>query len=126
MNVSIDNLAGAIGQAVKEYTEDVSAAIDKEVDTTAEKVLKDVRSSAPKRTGNYAKGFTKTNQSDFTGKKYAVWNRRRYMIAHLLEFGHAKRGGKGRVAERPHLRPAYDRHVPQMERNIEDIIRNGG
>jgi len=125
MNVSLDNLAGAIGQAVKEYTEDVSAAIDKEIDTTANKVLKDVRASAP-GTGNYAKGFTKTNQSDFTGKRYAIWNKKRYRIVHLLEFGHAKRGGVGRVDARPHLRPAYDSHVEQMENNIESIIKNGG
>jgi len=44
---------------------------------------------------------------------------------HLLEFGHAKKNG-GRVAARPHLRPAYDRHVPEMEKRIKKIIKNGG
>ena len=34
-NISIDELAGEITLAVKKYTEDVSAAIEKSIDSTA-------------------------------------------------------------------------------------------
>ncbi|MCQ4931437.1 HK97 gp10 family phage protein, partial [[Eubacterium] rectale] len=48
----------------------------------------------------------------------------RYQIAHLLEHGHAKRGG-GRVAARPHIAPAEENGIQQLEEEIERGIRNG-
>lgn len=124
-NISIDQLVTEITKAVKDYTEDVSAAIAKEVEATADKVLQEVKNTAPKKTGEYRKGFKKTNKSNHGQTRYVVWNKKKYRIVHLLEFGHAKRGG-GRVAARPHLRPAHDKYAGQLVENIKRIIRNGG
>ena len=124
-NIPIDRLAAEITKAVQEYTEDVSEAIERKVDEVAEKVLQEVKQTAPKRTGKYRRGFVKTNRDAPGRTKRIVWNRRHYMLVHLLEFGHAKRGG-GRVAARPHLRPAYDKHAGNLPDEIKRIIRNGG
>lgn len=124
-NVSIDQLADAITSAVREYTEDVSAAVEKEVDKTASDVLKEVKATAPVRTGEYRKGFGKTKRSGGGEMEIYIWNKKKYRLVHLLEFGHAKRGG-GRVSGRPHLRPAYDRYGASLPARIEKIIRNGG
>lgn len=124
-NVTIDNLADAITQAVREYTEDVTAAVEKEVEATADKVLADVKQAAPKRTGEYAKTFVKTDKSLPGKRRYVIWNKKHYRRVHLLEFGHAKRGG-GRVSGKPHLRPAHDKYAKEMVENIKDIIKNGG
>lgn len=124
-NISIDQLAAEITKAVREYTEDVTEAIEQKVDEVADQVLKEVKSTAPKRTGKYRRGFVKTNRDGPGRVRRFVWNRRRYMLVHLLEFGHAKRGG-GRVAGRPHLRPAYDKYVPKLIEEIRKIIKNGG
>lgn len=124
-NVSIDQLAAEITKAVREYTEDVSEAIERKVDEVAEEVLQEVKQTAPKRTGKYRRGFVKTNRDAPGRTRRIVWNKKRYMIVHLLEFGHAKRGG-GRVPAYPHLRPAYDRHAADLPEEIKRIIRNGG
>ncbi|MGF6356162.1 HK97 gp10 family phage protein [Paenibacillus sp. 4624] len=121
----IDNLAREILNAVKDYTDDVSEAIEKRVDEVAELVRADAQSNAPKRTGKYAKGFKVTKQGGGGKAKRVVWNKKNSRIVHLLEFGHAKRGG-GRVAGRPHLRPAYDRHAANLPNDIKRIIQNGG
>lgn len=98
-NINIDQLADEITQAVQEYTQDVSEGIEKAVDDAAKAVLKEVKATAPRDSGNYAKGFKITKEDDFTGKRRIIWNTKHGWKAHLLEFGHAKRGG-GRVEGR--------------------------
>lgn len=122
---SIDNLANEIVRSVQAYTDDVSNAIESEVETTAKHIRDDTEADAPKNTGEYAKGFKVTKQDRGGAVRRVVWNKAHSRRVHLLEFGHAKRGG-GRVAARPHLRPAYDRNVDAMQTRIRRIIQNGG
>lgn len=122
---SIDDLANQIVQAVKSYTDDVTNAIEKEVDDTAERIKQEAIDNSPKRTGDYAKGFKVTKQNRGGINRRVIWNKKHSRRVHLLEFGHAKRGG-GRVAGRAHLRPAYDGNVETMQQNIRRIIQNGG
>jgi len=124
-NIDIGQLASEITKAVQEYTEDVSEAIETAVDDAANEMLLDTRTNAPKNTGDYAKGFTKTKRDSAGTTRRIIWNKKYSRIAHLLEFGHAKVSG-GRVAGKPHLRLAYDRIEPQMMEKIRQIIRNGG
>ena len=50
----------------------------------------------------------------------SVHSANRYQIAHLLEHGHAKRGG-GRVATRPQIVAAEEKGI----RDLEDRINEG-
>lgn len=121
VSFDIDRLASELVSAVRDYTEDVSAAIERKVDAVAEEVKADAVNNAPKRKGKYAKGFKVTKQ----GNKRIIWNKKNSRLVHLLEFGHAKVGG-GRVSGRAHLRPAYDRYAARLPDDIKQIIRNGG
>ena len=53
-----------------------------------------------------------------------VHSKNRYQLAHLLEHGHAKRGG-GRVAGKAHIAPAEEKAVRQLEEEIERSLQNG-
>lgn len=123
--VTIDNLADEIAAAVKVYTDAVSQAVEKEVENTAKTVVEDIKDRSPVDTGEYRRGWSRRKEGEAGKISYRIYNRLKGSIAHLLEFGHAKVGG-GRVREIPHIRPAYDRHVPEMEKRIEQIIRRGG
>ena len=124
-SVNIDNLAGEIVLAVKQYTEDVSKDIEKEVANTAKVVLKDIKNDSPVDNGDYQKGWTKKKSKKDGQLEYTIYNKTNPYLVHLLEKGHAKVNG-GRVSGIPHVAINYDKHVPGMENSIKKIIKNGG
>ncbi len=120
--IKVDDLAGEIVLAVRTYTEEVGAAIEEAVKETARALAADLRETSPKKTGEYAKGWTYRKEAPGS---YRVYNKKRPQLTHLLEHGHAKAGG-GRVEGRPHIKPAKERHIPQLERKIAQILERGG
>jgi len=128
-NISIDQLAAEITQAVQEYTEDVSEGVGIACSNVADQILMDTAMNAPHgRTGKYARGFVKTDKclASHGYRKYVIWNKKHYRLVHLLEFGHKKANGKGSVKGTPHMIPAYDKYAPQLEGRIKRVIKNGG
>ena len=123
--VSIDQMASVIMDGLKEYadlaTDDLKAAVKK----TGNEVRKQIQSTAPKASSKYSKSWSvKTTKESSNGMEVTVYSRNRYQLAHLLEFGHAKRGG-GRVAARPHIAAAEQAGIESFEQAIERSLRNG-
>ena len=120
--IKVDDLAGEIVLAIQAYTEDVSEAIDQVARDTAKDMAKDLRETSPKDTGEYAQGWAARKEGP---GRYVVYNKKKPQLTHLLEHGHAKRGG-GRVEGRPHIKPAADRYVPEFEKKVQQILERGG
>ena len=123
--VSIDQMASVIMDGLKEYadlaTDDLKAAVKK----TGNEVRKQIQSTAPKASGKYSKSWSvKTTKESSNGIEVTVYSRNRYQLAHLLEFGHVKRGG-GRVAARPHIAAAEQAGIESFEQALERSLRNG-
>ena len=61
----------------------------------ARKTVKDeIKANAPKKTGQYASSWTaKTTLETAHSLHLTVHSPKKYQLAHLLEHGHAKRGG---------------------------------
>jgi hypothetical protein len=66
----------------------------------------------------------KTTKETSNSMEVTVYSRNRYQLTHLLEFGHAKRGG-GRVAAKPHIAAAEEAGVTEFEKLIKRSLRNG-
>lgn len=85
----------------------------------------EIQSGAPVKSGKYQKSWSTKNTAESSHKlEITVYSRNRYQLAHLLEHGHAKRGG-GRVAARPHIASAEQSGIELLEQEIERCIRNG-
>ena len=119
---SIDVMADEIMKGLTEYADLADTAMKKAVRKTAKSVKDEISANAPKRTGAYAKSWTaKKTKENSHSLEMTVHSKNRYQLAHLLEKGHAKRGG-GRVSARPHIAPAEENGVQLLEHLIEGAL----
>ena len=123
--VQIGGLADAVMESLEEYAElaaeDVKAAVKNAGDT----VKKEIQKNAPVRTGAYRKSWAVKNLKETSNSlTFTVHSRNRYYLAHLLEFGHAKRGG-GRVSGKAHIAPVEEKGIRQLEEEIERSLGRG-
>lgn len=125
VDVSLDQLATEILRTTRDYIETTNAAVEREVIQTADAVLADVKSGSPERTGRYRRGWRLRKETSEAGLHLHAYNALKPGLTHLLEKGHAKRGG-GRVAAKEHIGPAETANLPPMVERIRKIIRKGG
>ena len=120
--IPVDQLASEVMKGLEEYAELATDVMKKEVQETGKVVKQQIEQTAPRKSGRYAKSWAvkKTAETSST-LEVTVHSRNRYMLTHLLENGHAKRGG-GRVAAIPHIAPAEEAAAQSLERNIETAL----
>ena len=117
--VSVDGMAEAIAQSMEEYADLSNEVMKRSVTEVSRSVKKDIQVNAPVRTGKYKKSWAaKKMQENANSLTMVVHSRDRYQIAHLLEHGHAKRGG-GRVQAVPHIAPAEQRGAEELTEKME-------
>lgn len=124
-SVKIDRLAEEIEKQLTDYKDLAADELKKAVKKAGKTTKDDINSSAPIRTGKYAKSWTsRVTAENSVGISVTVYSPSRYMLAHLLENGHAKRGG-GRVSAIPHIAPAEEHAIEELEKDIEAALRKG-
>lgn len=123
--IPLDQIGDEIAKILSEYTEDVIKGIDEAGQEVAKEAVKELKAKSPKKTRVYAKGWTKK-----TEKKYGdvstviIHNKNKPSLTHLLEHGHAKRGG-GRVDGIPHIKPVEEKIIKEFSSKVEIIIEGG-
>jgi len=119
---SIDDLASEVMKGLTEYADLADTEMKKAVKKTATAVKNEISANAPVKSGRYKKSWvTKKTKENSHTLEMAVHSKNRYQIAHLLEHGHAKRGG-GRVAAIPHIAPAEQHGEEMLETLIEKAL----
>ena len=123
--VSTDALADTVMEYLNDYADVSAEGMKKAVRKAGNTVKKEISANAPKDSGAYGKSWSVKNTKETSKSlEVTVYSRNRYQLAHLLEFGHAKRGG-GRVAGKSHIAPAEESGIRQLESEIERSLRNG-
>lgn len=121
--VRVDQLANVIMQGLTDYVDAQSEMVKQSVKDVSKEVKKEISANAPKRTGAYKKSWAvKKTKETSNSLTMTVHSKNRYQIAHLLEHGHAKRGG-GRVAAIPHIAPAEEHGATLLQQKIERGLR---
>lgn len=123
--ISIDALADTVMECLNDYADVSTEGMKKAVKKAGNTVKKGISANAPKDTGAYGKSWSVKNTKETPKSlEVTVYSRNRYQLSHLLEFGHAKRGG-GRVAGKSHIAPAEESGIRMLESEIERSLRNG-
>lgn len=121
-NVQIGGLADAIMETLEDYADLAAEDVKQAVKEAGDTVRDEIRTHAPKDTGEYAKSWAVKKMKETSNSlTVVVHSRNRYQLAHLLEFGHAKRGG-GRVSARPHIAAAEEKGMEQLEDEIRKAL----
>lgn len=124
--ISIESLESEISKLMEEYASDVASEMKKEAKKIARETAKDLQATSPEgegsRKGHYKDGWvTKVESENTNAVSVRIYNKKKPGLTHLLEKGHAKRGG-GRARAFPHIAPAESWAKEEYEKRLKERL----
>lgn len=121
--ITVEQLADEIMRQLEEYTSAVIEDINLAGERIAREGAQELRQGSPERTGKYAKGWAYQKDKQHRAlTRYTIYNKAKPQLTHLLEYGHALRGG-GRVVGKPHMAPVEENAVKRYTEAVEEAIQ---
>lgn len=118
--VPIDQLAVEVDKILQKYGDDVQDNLNdivKDITKKGAKTLKAESQSTFGGTGKYAAGWTTQAETGRVSAQGTIYNGRLPGLPHLLEHGHANRGG-GRTPGRVHISKVEDALIKEYENKV--------
>ena len=118
VKVDLSRLGDVIEQELQTYANLTTEEVKGIVLETAKEIQNEIQSAAPNKSGKYSKSWA-IKKIEESGHKLQVviHSKNRYQLTHLLEFGHAKRGG-GRTKAIPHIAAAESNGIKRFEEKL--------
>ena len=110
------NISEGIANQLAEFTEEVQEVLEETANQVTKEAVKLLKANSPMKTKKYAKSWRRKK----TSNGYIVHNKR-YYLTHLLEHGHAKRGG-GRVVGKPHIAHVEQQTINDFEQKVREKL----
>lgn len=107
-----------INNILKELQSDVKEALEKASKDLAKEGVQKLKSTSPHRSGKYATGWGLSKNKDVI----VIHNKKKPGLTHLLEKGHAKRGG-GRVGPVKHIEPVEQWIIDEAVKRFEKELK---
>ena len=122
---SVGSLSVEINKVLDQYAKASTEAVKTAVMNAGKTIKEEIRDRAPSNTGTYAKSWTvKKENENSTSIHIIVHAGKQAWLAHLLENGHGLHQG-GRARAFPHIAPAEEIGIKQLEEEIERSLKNG-
>lgn len=130
--IKADDLAKEVMAVLEEYKGATHEMLEQATNEVARETARQLRATSPKgrRKGHpYAKSWTfrkdKTFKVEYYGKIIYA-KAPEYRLTHLLEYGHALRGGgRSSTSAQAHIKPAEQAAIQAVEDKIIQKIKNG-
>ena len=116
------SVSAQMTELLDEIDNDIRKATKNNIDRTAKESVQKLKSTSPKKTGSYAKGWGVKKEGDMD---VIVHNRTDYQLTHLLENGHVirnKKGTYGRTHGIKHIAPVEEWAIDELPRRIMEEI----
>lgn len=121
------DIGAAIMKELGTYSNELAERVNKTSKKYANKLRRELEETSPEKTGDYKKGWkVKQVYKSHTLSQYVVHNATDYQLTHLLEFGHAIKGGTQRVKPIPHIAPAEEKIVSEFLTEIDKAVQEAG
>ncbi len=118
-HIKIDQLEAEVMSSLKEYVDEAQDVVKDAVKKAGDEAKSKLQETSPKDRGKYAKSWAvKTVKESTSEMDVVVHSRKMYGLTHLLEKGHAKRGG-GRVSPKVHIAPVEQEVTKKLEEEIK-------
>lgn len=115
------DFSDTVHKILSNYGIEVQEVMLEVIPEVAKDAAQKLRKTSPKKTGDYAKGWKYKVDKKRLRVGAVIYNKDRYRLTHLLENGHAKRGG-GRVASRDHIAPVNDWAADEVMDRLMDRL----
>ncbi len=121
------DISQAILDELQAYTNELAERVNKSARSCANSLRRNLEETSPEKTGDYKKGW-KVRQvyKNQAVSQFVVYNATDYQLTHLLEYGHALKGGTQRVKAIPHIAPAEQAVIKEFTARIEKDIQKAG
>ena len=114
-----------IKSILNEYSNDIQEGITEKAIQIAEQGKNELRSNSPRRTGAYSKGWRVDKRQGRGYVHTTIYNATNWQLTHLLEKPHLLRNGR-KSTPKIHIAPVEEKCIAEFQRDVEQIIKNGG
>jgi hypothetical protein len=123
-----EDLGTALEKELTIYAKAAQEGVDECGKRAMRKLVKRTQETAPigeRRGGNFAASITSKEVKGARGSRF-IWHVKapNHRLTHLIVKGHATKNG-GRTKANPFLKNALDEVLPEYEREIEEVLKNG-
>lgn len=128
-NIQIEQLAETIEQELTTYSDNIIDGIKQVSKSNMDKLVQKTKATAPvgRRKRHYRSNITSKKQSENPRGISYLWYVRGsdHRLSHLLNNGHQSRNG-GRVQGTGFITKASEEVLEEYEKEVEEVIKNGG
>lgn len=117
-----NSVAIQMEKILEQYSKEVKDVTDKSIEKVSKESVQKLKNTSPKRTGKYARSWTKKKVKGRNGIDEVTVHNKRYQLTHLLENGHIVRNSKGtygRTNGIKHIKPVEEWAQDALPQEIE-------
>ena len=113
-----------VNEILNEYSLEIQEMIETESKAIAKEGASKLKSTSPKLTGDYAKGWRVKTEKGKGWISNIIHNATDYQLTHLLEKPHLLRNGR-LSTPKVHIAPVEQECTKEYEQKVEQDIKNG-